>query len=170
MLELWEIQSILSLPSLLGPLWPRVVASDSIQSMSQIKLFWHLNWNQNRIQRVKNIWNHWFNRISTPFGGYLMPIYDSFFKSLITIINIFSMVYFIFLNCTFSSITNFPRLCCFINSNSILIFLNRFIWPIDETLRDINTAGQSVHGNNSNEAVHHTLHIFRIGAWPSGSF
>ena len=38
MLELWGIQSTPSLPSLLGPLWPRVVASDRALSMGQIEL------------------------------------------------------------------------------------------------------------------------------------
>ena len=38
MLELWGMWSTLSLPSLPGPLWPRVVAPDRILSMSQIEL------------------------------------------------------------------------------------------------------------------------------------
>ena len=45
-LELWGIWSTLSLPSVLGPLWPRVVASDRVLSMDQIELNWvfMLNW------------------------------------------------------------------------------------------------------------------------------
>ena len=39
MLELWEKQSTPSLPSLSGPLWPRVVALDRVPSMGQIELF-----------------------------------------------------------------------------------------------------------------------------------
>ena len=39
MLELWEMQSIPSLPSLLGPLWPGVVAPNKFLSMGQIELF-----------------------------------------------------------------------------------------------------------------------------------
>ena len=35
---LWEMQSTPSLPSLSGPLWPRVVAPDKVLSMGQIKL------------------------------------------------------------------------------------------------------------------------------------
>ena len=38
MLDLWGMQSTPSLPSLPGPLWPRVVAIDSVQSMGQIEL------------------------------------------------------------------------------------------------------------------------------------
>ena len=38
MLELWGMQSPPSLPSLPGPLWPRVVASDRVLSMGQIEL------------------------------------------------------------------------------------------------------------------------------------
>ena len=37
MLELWGMRSITLLPSLLGPLWPRVVAPDRALSMGQIK-------------------------------------------------------------------------------------------------------------------------------------
>ena len=37
-LELWEIQSTPSLPSLPGPLWPGEVASDRVLSMGQIEL------------------------------------------------------------------------------------------------------------------------------------
>ena len=36
MLEFWGMQSTPALPSLPGPLWPRVVASDSALSMGQI--------------------------------------------------------------------------------------------------------------------------------------
>ena len=42
MLELWEMQSTLSLPSLERPLWPEMVALDWVQSMGQIDLFDHL--------------------------------------------------------------------------------------------------------------------------------
>ena len=38
MLELWGMRSISSLPSLLGILWSRVVAPDSVLSMGQIKV------------------------------------------------------------------------------------------------------------------------------------
>ena len=38
MLELWGMQSTFSLPSLPGPLWPGVVASDRVLSMGQIEL------------------------------------------------------------------------------------------------------------------------------------
>ena len=38
MLELWGMQSISSLPSLPGPLWPGVVAPDRVLSMGQIEL------------------------------------------------------------------------------------------------------------------------------------
>ena len=38
MLELWGMQSTLSLPSLPGPLWSGVVAPDRVLSMGQIKL------------------------------------------------------------------------------------------------------------------------------------
>ena len=38
MLELWEMRSIPSLPSLPGPLWPEVVAPDRVLSMGQIEL------------------------------------------------------------------------------------------------------------------------------------
>ena len=37
-LELWEMQSTPLFPSLLGPLWPRMVVPDRVLSMSQIKL------------------------------------------------------------------------------------------------------------------------------------
>ena len=37
-LELWGMQSAPSLPSLSGPLWPRVVALDRVLSMDQIEL------------------------------------------------------------------------------------------------------------------------------------
>ena len=40
MLELWGMQSTLSLPSLPGPLWPEEVASDKVLSMIQIELNW----------------------------------------------------------------------------------------------------------------------------------
>ena len=39
MLELWGMRSNLSLPSLPGPLWPRVVGSDRVLSLGQIELF-----------------------------------------------------------------------------------------------------------------------------------
>ena len=38
MLELWGMQSTLSLPSLLGPFWHGVVALDRVLSMGQIEL------------------------------------------------------------------------------------------------------------------------------------
>ena len=38
MLELWEMWSTSSLPSLPGPLWSRVVAPDKVLSMGQIEL------------------------------------------------------------------------------------------------------------------------------------
>ena len=38
MLELWVMQSIPSLPSLSGPLWPGVIAPDRVLSMGQIGL------------------------------------------------------------------------------------------------------------------------------------
>ena len=38
MLELWGMRSTSSLPSLLGPLWPRVAASDWVLFMDQIEL------------------------------------------------------------------------------------------------------------------------------------
>ena len=38
MLELWRMQSTPSLPSLLCPLWPEVVAPNRVLSMGQIKL------------------------------------------------------------------------------------------------------------------------------------
>ena len=38
MLQLWGMQSTLSLPLLPGPLWPGVVAPDRVQSMGQIEL------------------------------------------------------------------------------------------------------------------------------------
>ena len=38
MLEVWAMQSTLSLPSLSNPLWPGVVAPDRALSMSQIEL------------------------------------------------------------------------------------------------------------------------------------
>ena len=46
MLELWEMQSTPSLPSLPGPLWPGMVAPDRILSIGQIKLTYvlMLNW------------------------------------------------------------------------------------------------------------------------------
>ena len=46
MLELWGMQSTPSLPSLPGPLWPRVVAPDRVLSMSQIEVncVLMLNW------------------------------------------------------------------------------------------------------------------------------
>ena len=39
MLELWGMRSTLSLPLLLGSLWPRVVASEKVLSMGQKELF-----------------------------------------------------------------------------------------------------------------------------------
>ena len=39
MLELWVMSSTLSLPLLPGPLWPGVVAPDSVLSIGQIELF-----------------------------------------------------------------------------------------------------------------------------------
>ena len=46
MLELWGMQSALSLPSPLGPLWPGGVAPDRVLSMGQIELncVLMLNW------------------------------------------------------------------------------------------------------------------------------
>ena len=46
MLELWGIQSTILLPSLPGPLWPRVEALDRVLSMGQIELncVLMLNW------------------------------------------------------------------------------------------------------------------------------
>ncbi len=38
MLELWEMLSTPLLPSLPGPLWPRVVAPDRVLSIGQIEL------------------------------------------------------------------------------------------------------------------------------------
>ena len=38
MLELWGMRSTPSLPSLPGPLWPGVIASDRVLSMGQIEL------------------------------------------------------------------------------------------------------------------------------------
>ena len=38
MLELWGMWSTPSLPSLPGPLWPRVVAPDRVLFMGEIKL------------------------------------------------------------------------------------------------------------------------------------
>ena len=40
MLELWEMWSILSLPLLPGPLWPREVVPERVLSMGQIKLLY----------------------------------------------------------------------------------------------------------------------------------
>ena len=42
-LDLWEMWSTPSLPSLLGPLWLRMVAPDRVLSMGQKELFWYLN-------------------------------------------------------------------------------------------------------------------------------
>ena len=39
MLELWEMQSIPSLPLFPGALWPGVIAPDRVLSMGQIELF-----------------------------------------------------------------------------------------------------------------------------------
>ena len=44
MLELWEIQSTTSLPTLPGPLWLGVLAPDRVLSMGQIELNCTLNW------------------------------------------------------------------------------------------------------------------------------
>ena len=38
MLELWGMQGTHSLPSLPGPIWPGVVASDRVLSLGQIEL------------------------------------------------------------------------------------------------------------------------------------
>ena len=38
MLELWGMQNTLLLPSLLGPLWPGVVAPDRVLTKGQIEL------------------------------------------------------------------------------------------------------------------------------------
>ena len=38
MLEIWEMWSTLSLPSLPGPLWPSMVALNRVLSMGQIEL------------------------------------------------------------------------------------------------------------------------------------
>ena len=40
MLELWGMRSIPSLPSLPGPLWPRVVVPDRFLFIGQIELFY----------------------------------------------------------------------------------------------------------------------------------
>ena len=46
-LEIWGMSSTPSLPLLPDPLWPRVVAPDSVLSMGQIvELFDYLNWVQ----------------------------------------------------------------------------------------------------------------------------
>ena len=39
MLELWGTWSAPSLPSLPGPLWPRVVVTDRVPSMDQVEVF-----------------------------------------------------------------------------------------------------------------------------------
>ena len=39
MLELWGMQSTLSLSLLSGPLWPEVIAPEKVLSMGQIELF-----------------------------------------------------------------------------------------------------------------------------------
>ena len=39
MLELWGMWSTLSLPLLIGPLWPGIVTSERVRSMGQIELF-----------------------------------------------------------------------------------------------------------------------------------
>ena len=44
MLELWEMRSTLSLPSIPRQFWPRVVASVGVLSMGQIELNW-ITWN-----------------------------------------------------------------------------------------------------------------------------
>ena len=38
MLEVWGMQSTLSLPSLSGPLWPGMVAPDRVISIDQIEI------------------------------------------------------------------------------------------------------------------------------------
>ena len=48
MVELWGMQSTPSLPLLLGPLWPGVIAPDRVLSMGQIEqnvylCYWYLN-------------------------------------------------------------------------------------------------------------------------------
>ena len=55
MLELWGMQSTPSLPSLPGPLWPRVEAPDRVLSMGQIELncVLMLNW-------IELEWNIWY--------------------------------------------------------------------------------------------------------------
>ena len=40
-------------------------------------------------------------------------------------------------------------------------FLNRSIWPIDETQRRSTTPGQSAPGSNDNEGVHYAPHTSR---------
>ena len=57
MLKLWGMLSSSSLPSIPGQLWPGVVASDRVLSMSQIELNFvlMLNWNVwNRIVLIFN--------------------------------------------------------------------------------------------------------------------
>ena len=46
MLELWEMQSTPSLPSLPGLLWPGVVTSDRVLFYGSNRNVWHLNWLQ----------------------------------------------------------------------------------------------------------------------------
>ena len=47
MLELWGMRITPSLPSLPGPLWPRVVTTDRVLSMGQIELNCVLMLNRN---------------------------------------------------------------------------------------------------------------------------
>ena len=49
MLDLWGMRSTLSLPSLLGPLWPGLVALDRVLSMGQIGL----NCNYDKLNHLK---------------------------------------------------------------------------------------------------------------------
>ena len=74
MLELWEMQSIPSLPLLPGPLWPRVVVPDRVLSIGQIEVncILMLNWivwiktvlilklcGQNQIVWIRTVWLNW---------------------------------------------------------------------------------------------------------------
>ena len=42
MLEVWEMRGTLSLPSLPGPFWPEVIASDRVLFMDQMEQFDYL--------------------------------------------------------------------------------------------------------------------------------
>ena len=53
MLELWGMQSTPSLPSLPGPLWPRVVAPDRALSMGQIELNLSTDAKLNHLKHLK---------------------------------------------------------------------------------------------------------------------